>query len=372
MAGVYWLVAISLLGRLITADRPIAEHSIIVVEEGSSTVIRLTGHDKSGANYRNERDIKYTIDTVPGSGALYQLSQVYSEYGYNPIKGTAITSGNQTVTGTKNRVYYARPSPDPRIIGKWGTFSFTVDNGMATSGVSYPGTVTLVSPSGIIAGSQFLLDSENWNIKGNKAVTTAKHQPYSNGPSLNHYIMGTDDKINVGPHHSDVSLWYFSAPVDKFSGNFGIAYGGSLDFVLAGFSGDFQNLNPVDTPLVILTCDECPGPQFKGITLVYPLSASKDATSLVASNGKATRFSLPLREDGGWLKDPQNTQETWGRPSQCDLISVMSRLSSVRILGDWTTWYETMALDNVHIVNKKSALPVCAQKRPDASVCTCA
>lgn len=54
------------------------------------------------------------------------------------------------------------------------------------------------------------------------------------------------------------------------------------------------------------------------------------------------------------------------------MIQVLSRLSSLDILGDWTTWYETMALDNVQILNTKTGqIPVCAMSRPDASICTC-
>ncbi len=60
---------------------------------------------------------------------------------------------------------------------------------------------------------------------------------------MNHYIYGTDDKINVPFSNSpDQSLWYFVAP-QKFLGNKGIAYGGSISFNIAAFSGDFSKLN---------------------------------------------------------------------------------------------------------------------------------
>lgn len=107
--------------------------------------------------------------------------------------------------------------------------------------------MTLVPPSGSIVGSGFLLGSEAWTIEGNRAASApVAYEPYSRGSLLNHYIVGTDDEVNVratgGP---DSSLWYFVAP-SKFLGNVGIAYGGTLQFTLASFSGDFSKLNNQD------------------------------------------------------------------------------------------------------------------------------
>ncbi len=123
---------------------------------------------------------------------------------------------------------------------QWDTFTFIVYNGFKKSLVA---TVTIVPPSGNIVGSNFLLSHEDWTVYGNKAITLAQFEPYSRGPALNHYILATDDKINVQrPGGEDSSLWYFNAP-SKFLGNQGIAYGGSLTFTLSGFSGDYQKTN---------------------------------------------------------------------------------------------------------------------------------
>lgn len=104
--------------------------------------------------------------------------------------------------------------------------------------------MTLVPPSGAIVGSNFLLSNEGWTIVGNKALTMpAKHEPYSRGLAINQYVLGSEDKINVGAQGAeDNSLWYFRAP-SSFLGNQGIAYGGQLKFTLASFSGDFNALN---------------------------------------------------------------------------------------------------------------------------------
>ena len=106
------------------------------------------------------------------------------------------------------------------------------------------GTITLVSSGGNLVGDDFLLSAENWVIVGNtQPVAAAGFEAYSRGPTLNRYIVGTDDEINVQTSGaSDSSLWYFQAPM-KYYSNFGIAYGGTISFTLGAFSGDFSMLN---------------------------------------------------------------------------------------------------------------------------------
>jgi hypothetical protein len=56
------------------------------------------------------------------------------------------------------------------------------------------------------------------------------------------------------------------------------------------------------------------------------------------------------------------------------MIEVLSGLSGLRILGDLTDWYESIALDAVSLkapASGRSEVPTCAQGTPDASVCTC-
>lgn len=125
---------------------------------------------------------------------------------------------------------------------QWDSFTFTA---VSEAGIpSFPGTVTLVPPSGAIVGSGFLLGNEEWTIEGNKAASYgAAFEPYSRGALLNHYVLGSDDKVNVRAAGApDTSLWYFVAP-SKFLGNLGIAYGGNIQFTLSSFSGDFSKMN---------------------------------------------------------------------------------------------------------------------------------
>lgn len=348
-------------------ETPIAKHQLVVVSTAGSSVIRLKSFDQNSFN------LKYHISTIPTTGSLYQLSQVYSNYGYEPKAGEKLgtPSGNGVVvTGSNNRVYYERPAPDAANNQKWDSFEYLVES---ESGVlSYPGTVTLVPPSGAITGSNFLLSSEAWTVTGNKVTSyEASYEPYSRGQLLNHYVLGTDDKVNIqAAGGSDASLWYFTAPASKFTGNFGIAYGGTLKFTLAAFSGDFAKLNADDSMVMLLECAECEGPVGQGITLGVTMSTLRSSAN-GAFTGDSKRFSMPLQEGVGWVKDPQNSLLSWSAASQCDIIQVLSRLTAVRILGDWTAWYETVALDDVLISNNKERLPLCAMARPDASICTC-
>ena len=50
--------------------------------------------------------------TAPQSGSLYQLSQVFSTYGYEPKQGALITQEKTVVTGSNNRIVYTRPAYD--------------------------------------------------------------------------------------------------------------------------------------------------------------------------------------------------------------------------------------------------------------------
>jgi len=340
---------------------PIAIHQLVVVNASGSAIVRIRGYDEQNPN------LLYKILSPTTSGSLYQLSQVFSNYGYSPVYGTKITS-DSVVTGSQNRVYYSRPSRDIETNSRWDVIYFDALSGTAVSNTkSYTGMITFVPPTGVLVGSDFLLSNEEWGIVGNKnSRDLANYERYTRGSSFSNYIFGEDNKINLDSVGKESSLWYFDAP-SKFYGNFGLAYGGFLSFSMLSFSGDMSDKNGIDVPLVILECGECNGPISKGLRLVYPISS----VGLSVFKTTPYSFNLQLKETSGWLKDSQNTLSPWMPVTQCDIIQVLSRLSSLRILGDWTKWYETMALDNVKIYNLKSQLPLCAMARTDASICTC-
>lgn len=200
-----------------------------------------------------------------------------------------------------------------------------------------------VTTTELLVTSTFDRDAENWRIVSNGNGASPTFQPISRGRLLSYYVYGLDAVIHRKSDGSgdDMMLWYFSAP-DKFLGNQWAAYGGSLDFVLSSAEGSFDqaNLNLLGRGnLALLECSTCN--LNTGITLAMPLSLT------FSYDGTTTQFRLPLSELAGWLKDPKNVIRPWTQPTQCEFVSVLSALTSLKILGDFTRGYESVALDTV-------------------------
>ena len=378
---------------------PIALHKLVATTPDSKgIVIRLQGVEKSG------KRLIYVISQLPAHGTLYQLSNVYSSHGYEPIQGTQITTKNTTITGSNNRVYY---KPAHRRLHlctfktptSWAVMSergdadcaFEMRNGVcseradsfsytvfahanapqpAPTTLSNEGTVTIVDSSGTIVCSDFLLGPDDWTIIGNKArVSNPIYEPYSRNNFINHYIYATDNHnhISTTTHtHKDKALWYFNAP-SKMLGNLGIAYGGYISFTISIFAGDLKQMNQ-GVNIVEIECSRCG--YNMGITLGYPMPTNPIINNMAS-------FKIELTETSIWQKVPQDTTTSHKGPSKCEFIQVLSQLSGLRILGDLTTWTETVALDNVYIIgntnnnNNSPIIPLCAMSKPDASICTC-
>ena len=333
-----------------------AMHQTVTInhDDDSGIMIRLRGANPCG------NKLTYVIAELPTYGAIYQVSQIYNLHGYNPISGKQITEKNTVVSWSSNRIYYV-PTGRRSVRLLSDAFSFRITDGKNRS---FDGTVTIVDKSGTIVGSDFLSGDEGWTIIGNAkagAVSAPQFEPYHRGKLFNYYIYAKDDIINHSKFgDQDKSLWYFNAPA-KFLGNKGAAYGGHISFSIGLFAGDIASLNRGGN-LVELECKEC---GYKtGITLVYRFSK-------IHFEHKIANFKIELLETTNWLKDPQDSLKQWTAPSKCEFLQVLSRLSGLRILGDITTWYETVALDNVFLSNNKNIVPACAMIKPDASVCTC-
>ena len=333
-----------------------AMHQTVVMnnDDDSGIAIRLRGANPCG------NKLSYVITELPWYGAIYQLSQVFNLHGYNPISGKQITDKNTVVDWSTNRIYYVPPGRRSVRLQS-DAFSFMITDGKNTS---FDGTVTVVDKSGTIVGSDFLSGDEGWTILGNAkagAVTVPEFEPFNRGKSFNYYIYAKDDIVhNSNFGDQDKSLWYFNAPT-KFMGNKGAAYGGHISFSIGLFAGDIASLSK-GINLIELECKECG--YNTGIRVVYRFSK-------IHFSHKIANFKIELLETTNWLKDPQDSLKQWTAPSKCEFIQVLSRLSGLRILGDITTWYETVALDNVFLSNNKNIVPACAMVRPDASVCTC-
>jgi hypothetical protein len=353
------LVSLYVLNN-VYACQLVAMHQTVITnnEDDSGITIRLRGANPCG------NKLTYVITELPAYGAIYQLSQIYNLHGYNPISGKQITEKNTVVDWSSNRIYYVATSRrSGRLLAD--AFSFMITDG---KNKSFDGTLTIVDKSGAIVGSDFLTGDEGWTIIGNAkagagagAVSAPKFQPFNRGESFNYYIYAKDEIINHSKFgEQDKSLWYFNAPA-KFLGNKGAAYGGHISFSIGLFAGDIASLSK-GVNLVELECKQCG--YNTGITLAHRFSK-------IHFKNAIAHFKIELVETANWLKDPRDSLKHWSAPSKCEFIQVLSRLSGIRILGDITTWYETVAIDNVFLSNTKNIVPLCAMGRSDASVCTC-
>lgn len=345
------LVLVSACGALGAA--PVARHMSVIVKKGEEVVIPLAGYDSDGDA------LTARIISVPDSGDIYQLSQVFSDYGYDPKRGGDISSASAgspvLVTGSKNRVVYTPPANVNPPTRKWSAFTYTVSDGSSTS---EPGIVWLLPPSKKIVSSDFSAGLDGWTVTDNGARAQAEaagglvYEPFSRG-LLNHYVLNTDAEIHTNKKTGDDdSRWYFVAP-DKFLGNHAIAYGGELVFSMASAAGDFSkdNINS-DAAVIVLDCATCNSGS--GVRL----ARFADSTSIVL-DGKSKVVRIKLKEDE-WLEDSKNTLVAWGNPTQCEMVEVLSGLTGVKILGDHTTWYESVALDDVQFLSGKNVPVGCA------------
>lgn len=227
---------------------------------------------------------------------------------------------------------------------QWAYFDYTVSDGTSTSA---PGRVWLLRASDAesVVVSDFAAGADGWTVDSGARgvpVVAATHDASRKG-SLNRFIFGVDRHINVpAAGASDDDRWHFVAP-PKFLGNQLAAYRGSLRMRAASASGDFSpaNLN-ANRHVVVLECASCNVQ--RGRRLVLPASAVAPVT------GEEMDLVAPLREDAGWLVDPRNeVLNQWRAPTQCEFVEVMEGLSAVRVLGDHTRWYESLALDDVRL-----------------------
>jgi len=307
---------------------------------------------------------KATIATLPETGTLYQVSQLYDKHGYDPKTGTPITSVPTQVNGKRSRLVY-KPSGRERN-GEWARFQYNVKDHEAQSS---DGTVVIVPPSKVVVASDFRIDDEEWTTIGNGPKGKDVIYERSSRGVMNVYIYASDKSLNIMRDGSDMDVWYFELP-KKFYGWQGILYGGKMEFDLSSFGGDFsperQN-KPGKLNLVEIRCAKCS--LNHGETYGFPLQATE------GFSGETTSFSLRLNESAGWLKDPKSTELDWIVPTKCEVIEMLSGISSIRILGDFTTWYESISIDNVKFsvdkANDRYQLPVCAQVQPDGRRCTC-
>jgi hypothetical protein len=316
-----------------------------------------------------------------GAGAVFELSQLFVTQGLQPRRGRAALAPPLTLAAAAgNRALFVAPASSPPL-GMWANLTYRVADG-ASGRASAPGVAFFVPPHGRLAHSDFRADADGWRVAGKAQLS---REGFSRG-LLSQYLVATDSAVQSGGARGgsggggraggggDANLWRFVAP-PSFLGNKVGAYGGALVFTAGAFAGDFApgQLHSA-APLATLECASCrggqglrlgffadnpPPPPDPGATPTAAAAAAAAASanaargSGVVLDGRTKRFSLPLAA-ASWRRDPRNSLLAWPAVADCELVQVLSALSGVTILGDWTTWYETVALDDVML---QTALP---------------
>lgn len=345
---------------------PVARHTACSVANNAPTVCRLFG----GKDFVSP--LEFRIKTLPKEGLLYETSGNWRMWGTDP-KHLPDPIGPHLlpflVTDPEHRIVYVPPFNRWPPAGAWASFTYTVQyqatdaSPPATSAtpgttvvrpISEPGLMVLSNPDGSIAATDFDLAShgDGWTISGNLADADAldgglKHHAFAWG-GLNQYIYGTDEvQILDFGSGTDRSKWYFEAPKDPFQGILlSSGYGGTFRFTTRSLYGNFDELNaPLDW--VTIECASCNSGQ--GARIVRFV----DDRIMWGGSERAVEFRLlPV---GGWMRDPLNSALDFTFATACDIAAVLSNVSRVAILGDFTRAGEGIAIDNVAIIQAPQA-----------------
>ena len=312
-----------------------AKDATVVAAPGKAIDVKLGGFDDAG------KALTYRLKSLPSNGALMLPAQVYCDYQYFPKHtGTAAATG-VTLGCDSVHVIYTYPAALRAPVGRMDTFQFVVSS---DGGVTFPYQATIhVVPSTastMLTSADFSTGTESFLAIDSKGSWATTYEPTSIGAEMNRYVHASD---------RDRGNWWFLFP-PAFLGDQAMAYGGSLSFALSSSAGDFSSsklrAKSVGSRLaggvwgVMLDCATCANGA--GITLGFPLER-------LGFTGATKRFTVSLSE-ASWRKDPHNTLNTaWSAPTKCELVEVLSKLSAVRVLGDFTTGPESVSLDKVRL-----------------------
>lgn len=189
--------------------------------------------------------------------------------------------------------------------------------GFLLSGLSLPAQVIL---------SNFNVDSESWTAYGGADFGASISYSGSGGNGGSGAITLND------PANGQYD--YFQAPA-KFTGDLSAYYAGTLSFDL--------KLNPAwdsiaETAMVILTGT------YNSSTLSIGYLPS---TGQYPITGSFTTYSLALNNSTAWAVVNSSDFVTGTLATTAQIQAVLSTVSSMRILGDWTNSPDHVLLDNV-------------------------
>lgn len=349
-------------------SNPVARHVACPVEVNMPTSCTLAAYEES------ELPVEYFIKTLPKEGLLYETSPNYRSDGSDP-KHSPDPIGPHLlpfrVSDPLNRLIYVPPYNVWAPEGQWASFEYVVSAQppAPTAGDPLPPKITsevglavLTNSEGAIAGATFDLadDFSGWSISGNIPGKTAgglKHQAFVWG-GLSHYVYGVDEVMYMNFENGmDRTKWYFEASPHFNKREMAAAYGGKLRFTVQKLYGNFTQQNdPLDW--ITIECSSCN--TGRGLRVV------RFVDDKFYWDGDERNIEVELLPTAGWMKDPLNTAGTFRHATECEIGAVLTDVSRVAILGDFTRGGEGVALDNVKIVaappSEQPKFPVACQQ----------
>lgn len=324
---------------------------------GSPTVCALSAYEVGN------KTLAFFIKSLPTSGNLYETSQNYRTYGTDPKYAPTPIQEHELpyqISDTHFRVVYVPPFDVFPPEGRWAAFTYQVQEPVSGD-MSEAGQVALNSPANHVASSSFIGGIDAWTISGNIHSAAPTWQAFGWG-LLNRYIYSTDEVQYIDfDTGTDNSKWYFEAPPGKYAlPEMAAAYGGTLKFTLSSTYGDFTHLNsPLD--FISLECASCNSN--RGIRIV------RFADNGLQWDGSERVIQVTLGPNNFWRRDPMNSALPFTDATECEIAAVLSGLTRMKILGDFTKAGEGVAIDDVSISSATSqpAFPLACQQG-----CTCA
>ena len=327
--------------------------SVRVPFEQRPFLVRLPGVDEDGDT------LSWNLTALPARGALHQITDVFSKYGYEPMVGDVISEASASspapVADPLGRVVFVADTSLSQLPRSYGAIVAYAHDGEAASN---PAELWLLSEEGGMTFSDFELDPQGWEVVQNGPRTGPgepgglQHEPFID-PPLDRYIFASDDQVKWSSAQAlDDFRWYFSAPA-AYLGRQLPALHGSLNFTLGSFEGAFDsiNLNP-RTPLVLLRCAACR--MGRGVELAhFPASG---ATSSVDLQLGPANFHVPLTPSA-WARTPESSLDEYEAITLCEMAEVLSAVSELLILGDHSIERESIALDNVFLTGGLPEVP---------------
>merc|ERR1712113_582028 len=144
-----------------------------------------------------------------------------------------------------------------------------------------------------------------------------------------------------------------------FRPELGMAYGGYLRFKVKSLYGNFSELNsPLDW--VTLECASCDGG--RGTRLIRFIDES------LQWDGSEQNVALRLHPTEFWRRDPLNSAHwmEYQFAKECEIAGMLTGLTRLAILGDFTRGGEGVAIDDVTIsaapLSEQPAYPVDCQR----------